>query len=68
MNTSQTSKPFIMKNLFKSPKTTFGALLLLAGLGMFITKNIDANTMLGIVTLAGAWIGLTAKDFNKSGK
>jgi small-conductance mechanosensitive channel len=59
-----------MKQLFKtltaSPKTTYGGIVILVAVAMFILKKIDQTAFLSILGLAGGWIGLTASDAKKT--
>jgi hypothetical protein len=61
-----------MKNLlskwFSSPKTTLGAIVILVSLAAFWFGKLTTEQFMTIFAAAGIWIGVTAKDYSKTGK
>jgi len=57
-----------MKGLFKSPKTLVGAVIAIATIIMMAMKTIDAGTGVMLIGVAATWLGVTAKDYDKTGK
>lgn len=57
-----------MLKVFKSPKSSLAALLMIAAVGLFWTGKITEEMLITILGLAGAGVGFAAKDFDKTGK
>jgi hypothetical protein len=51
-----------MKTLFGNPKTTVGGLIALAAVAGLLAHSIDQSTAMVLLGLAGAWMGIVAKD------
>lgn len=55
-----------MKKLLNDPKTTLGAVVILAATAMFLFKKIDVDAYVVVLGIAGSWIGFTSKDAKKN--
>lgn len=51
----------------KNPKTTIGGIVIVAALGMMWTHAVDVPTAMSLIGLAGAWIGVAARDGQDGG-
>jgi uncharacterized membrane protein len=57
----------MLKTWLGNPKTTIGALVALGAVVALIIGKISTDVAVVVLGVAGTWVGVTAKDANKSG-